>query len=46
MPQAEIPFYKFWQLNAVQRGPEILQKWLQSKNISCAVPTPTPTATP
>jgi hypothetical protein len=46
MPQAEIPFYKFWQLNAVQRGPEILQKWLQSQNASCAVPTPPPSATP
>jgi hypothetical protein len=46
MPNAEIPFFKFWQLDAVQRGPEILAKWLVSQNSSCAVPTPPPTTLP
>lgn len=43
MPHAEIPFFKFWQLNAVQRGPEPLQKWLASEQLTCVLPTPVPT---
>jgi len=48
MPHAEIPFYKFWQLDAVQRGPEVLQQWLVAEGLTCPLPTPqpTPTATP
>ncbi len=48
MPNAEIPFFKYWQLDAVQRGPEILAKWLTSPNLNltCVVPTPAPTTPP
>ncbi len=47
MPHAEVPFFKFWQLDALQRGPEPLQKWLAGLNppSTCAIPTASPSPT-